>query len=269
MLSRGRRTSLRVTTDRGPVGTMQALDENEQDGDDYFGDVGSGGPRAMASSPLPPAFMTNAALSNQPSAEDRVRAWQTGGGPVGGVAAVLTIRTGARRAHGTHLGCTGQDAYNVYDPVLFDIMVINPREFAEQMTLVDMSYFAKIQASELLSLAWTAADKWERAPNVVTFTQRFNNVRGASLCPAPELALTMLLPSLSQRPLQVTMWVCHEVLESVNPRRRAEKLAHFINIAKVCRACAPMHRVGTVADAARSIFAAPHRSPELQRPVEF
>ena len=142
-------------------------------------------------------------------------------------------------------------------------MVINPREFAEQMTLVDMSYFAKIQASELLSLAWTAADKWERAPNVVTFTQRFNNVRSTSFCPAPEPALTTLRPSLSKRWLQVTMWVCHEVLESVNPRRRAEKLAHFINIAKVWSACEPMHWVGTVADTVGSMSMVWHRSPEL------
>ena len=105
------------------------------------------------------------------------------------------------------------------------------------MTLVDASYFAKIQASELLSLAWTAADKWERAPNVVTFTQRFNNVR--------DVVCLSTAPCLRARPRyqhnrvrharmnrQMTLWVCHEVLESTNPRRRAEKITHFINIAK-------------------------------------
>ena len=108
------------------------------------------------------------------------------------------------------------------------------------MTLVDASYFAKIQASELLSLAWTAADKWERAPNVVTFTQRFNNVR--------DVVCLSTAPCLRARPRyqhnrvrharmnrQMTLWVCHEVLESTNPRRRAEKITHFINIAKVRR----------------------------------
>ena len=56
------------------------------------------------------------------------------------------------------------------------------------MALVDMRYFNKIQAAELMSLAWTGPDKWERAPNVVTFTQRFNNVRAGPLHAARERA---------------------------------------------------------------------------------
>ena len=108
------------------------------------------------------------------------------------------------------------------------------------MTLVDASYFAKIQASELLSLAWTAADKWERAPNVVTFTQRFNNVRDVvCLSTAPCLRARRRYQHDRVRHArmnrQMTLWVCHEVLESTNPRRRAEKITHFINIAKVRR----------------------------------
>jgi hypothetical protein len=42
---------------------------------------------------------------------------------------------------------------------------------------VDATYYGRIQAAELVSLAWTGPDKWERAPGVVAFTQRFNNVR--------------------------------------------------------------------------------------------
>jgi len=96
---------------------------------------------------------------------------------------------------------------NAYDPVLFDIMQLVPKQIAKQMAIVDLSYFKKIEKEEFLSLAWNGTEKWKKAPNIATFIQRFNNL---------------------------TLWVSHEILGSNHVRRRAEKVEHFIEIAKAC-----------------------------------
>ena len=64
-----------------------------------------------------------------------------------------------------------------YDPELFSFLETDAKTMAAQMALADMELFLKIQRDELASLAWTRADKMEKAPNVVAFTQHFNNVR--------------------------------------------------------------------------------------------
>jgi len=94
-----------------------------------------------------------------------------------------------------------------YDPVLFKIMDLSPKQIARQMALVDFNYFKKIEKEEYISLSWNGPDKWTKAPNIATFIQRFNNL---------------------------TLWVSNLILESTNIRRRAEKLEHFINVAKAC-----------------------------------
>ena len=74
------------------------------------------------------------------------------------------------------------------------------------MTLVDWKLFQEIRIDECLSCAWTGKEKMNKAPNIVKYTQRFN---------------------------QVTYFVAGEVLAHTSTKARAHRLTSFIKIAKV------------------------------------
>ena len=92
-----------------------------------------------------------------------------------------------------------------FDAVLFDILRISPEDIANQLTLIDLPLFQDISPDELTSCEWTGKKKFELCPHVVRFIKRFN---------------------------QVSFWVTTEILNSNTPKTRADKVTHFIRIAK-------------------------------------
>ncbi|MFX6949523.1 RasGEF domain-containing protein, partial [Acinetobacter baumannii] len=59
----------------------------------------------------------------------------------------------------------------------WSIVDIEPVEVARQLTLLAQELLQNIQSFELLGSAWTKADKWTRAPNVMKSISHFNKVR--------------------------------------------------------------------------------------------
>ncbi|KJE89269.1 ras-specific guanine nucleotide-releasing factor RalGPS1, variant [Capsaspora owczarzaki ATCC 30864] len=78
-------------------------------------------------------------------------------------------------------------------------------ELAKQWTIIDMGLFCKIGHEELLSCAWTKKTKLTLTPNIVAFTQRFNNV---------------------------IYWMSQAVLTPSHEKDRAELVSLFIKLAK-------------------------------------
>ncbi|VDD75779.1 unnamed protein product [Mesocestoides corti] len=86
-----------------------------------------------------------------------------------------------------------------------DITKVSVDDFAKQITLIDMSYFAAIKRSEFLSLKWNGRDKKIYAPNIVESTKWFN---------------------------QLNFWVQKEILKYSVVIKRTEMLSFFIKLAK-------------------------------------
>uniref|UniRef100_A0A183EAK2 Ras-GEF domain-containing protein n=1 Tax=Gongylonema pulchrum TaxID=637853 RepID=A0A183EAK2_9BILA len=92
-----------------------------------------------------------------------------------------------------------------YDPVTFDLLKVQPKDIAEQITLIDLPLFKAITCQELANGAWAKKSKRADAPNIVAFTDRFN---------------------------AVCLWCQREILSHEEASKRSEVLGHFIKIAK-------------------------------------
>ena len=79
-------------------------------------------------------------------------------------------------------------------------------EIASGLTLIDLEVFKLVKPDELTSCSWNKKSvKWQIAPNVVKFTQRFNHV---------------------------SFWVIEEILKPGLSRERVEVLNFFICLNK-------------------------------------
>ncbi|XP_067940147.1 ras-specific guanine nucleotide-releasing factor RalGPS1-like [Watersipora subatra] len=125
--------------------------------------------------------------------------------------------------------CENADSFDgtnkSYDAVLFDPLKVAAEDFASQITLLDLPVFTAIQSEELASCAWSTKDKLLRAPNIVQFTRRFN---------------------------QVNFWVQTTILNTQTLQRRADILSHFIKIAKQLYYLNNLHSVMAIISALQS-----------------
>jgi len=85
------------------------------------------------------------------------------------------------------------------------ILDLEPREYAEQLTLMEYYLFEKISPSELLSGAWTKKDADERSPHIFAMTRFFN---------------------------QKSRWAEQAILSCENSNDRRHMLKHFLKIAE-------------------------------------
>lgn len=69
-----------------------------------------------------------------------------------------------------------RSCHSNYSCAVFDILRIAPEDFATQLTILDWPVFSSIQPDELTSCGWNKKNKLNVAPNVVTFSRRFNHV---------------------------------------------------------------------------------------------
>ncbi|XP_046844182.1 ras-specific guanine nucleotide-releasing factor RalGPS2-like [Xenia sp. Carnegie-2017] len=92
-----------------------------------------------------------------------------------------------------------------FDEVVFDILKVDPEDFARQITLMDIPVFKAIKPEELSSCGWNKKNKRELSPNVVEMTKRFNHV---------------------------SFWAVKEILNASFTKTRAEVLSLFIRVAK-------------------------------------
>ena len=123
------------------------------------------------------------------------------------------------------------------------------RSFADYFTSVESKVYRSIQPPELLNLAWKSANKFDRAPNVVSFVDRFNNVSFLFVLLLLLLLLSFIICIYSldlihiimiikrNRELtknQVSYWVATEICLYKDLKKRVSALKRFISIAHVC-----------------------------------
>jgi len=120
---------------------------------------------------------------------------------------------------------TAAGASKSFDAVVFDPLKVDPQDFASSITLLDMPVFEAIQPDELTSCAWSTKDKLVKAPNIVQFTRRFN---------------------------QVNFWVQTTILNTQTIQRRAEILSLFIKVAKHLYYLNNLHSVMAIISALQS-----------------
>nr|KAJ3421634.1 RasGEF [Polyrhizophydium stewartii] len=93
-----------------------------------------------------------------------------------------------------------------YDPEVFDILDISPKDVAKQLTLLSSELFRNITSQELESLAWTGPEKERLTPAIVHITNHFN---------------------------QIAIWVAQQILDAKAAKRRFQLICFFIRVAKV------------------------------------
>ncbi|KAL2915605.1 hypothetical protein HK105_204790 [Polyrhizophydium stewartii] len=94
-----------------------------------------------------------------------------------------------------------------YDPEVFDILDISPKDVAKQLTLLSSELFRNITSQELESLAWTGPEKERLTPAIVHITNHFN---------------------------QIAIWVAQQILDAKAAKRRFQLICFFIRVAKHC-----------------------------------
>eukprot|EP00117_Sycon_ciliatum_P028573 scpid25592/ scgid22933/ Ras-specific guanine nucleotide-releasing factor RalGPS2; Ral GEF with PH domain and SH3-binding motif 2; RalA exchange factor RalGPS2 len=92
-----------------------------------------------------------------------------------------------------------------FDSNLFNLVQTSPELLAAEITLIDLPLFRDIPRAELLEGRWTSKQKTHVSPNIVAFTQQFN---------------------------QISFWVMKEILDHPMLKRRVEALSYFIRLAK-------------------------------------
>ncbi|KAI3651563.1 hypothetical protein MP228_002866 [Amoeboaphelidium protococcarum] len=88
-----------------------------------------------------------------------------------------------------------------------DILSVPPLVLAQQIALIDAQLFRNVARQDLESMSWTGSDRWTKAPTIALMIQSFN---------------------------QITMMVSKEILDTINHKRRLQKISHLINVAKQC-----------------------------------
>ena len=98
-------------------------------------------------------------------------------------------------------------------------------EVARQMTLIEHDLYRSIQPWEFFKCGWSKADKEKTSPNILAMVQRFN---------------------------QVSSWVAHEVLRGADPKQRAKRIGHFLDLAKHCEGAPQRVRATAIVRAAHT-----------------
>jgi len=96
------------------------------------------------------------------------------------------------------------DAALMADEVELDIRNFDIQTIVDYITQVDFEYFKKIHPCEFLKQGWSSPNSEKLAPNLISFTGRFNDICN---------------------------WVVYEILNGETPKDRVHLLVHFIQIA--------------------------------------
>ncbi|KAL6050446.1 hypothetical protein QOT17_019828 [Balamuthia mandrillaris] len=86
---------------------------------------------------------------------------------------------------------------------------VAPQVLAEQLTVLDWKLFTAIRPEELIGCGWTKKNKEEVAPNLLRYSQRFN---------------------------QISWWVATQIVLEQDPKKQKFLVKKFISVADKCRA---------------------------------
>ncbi|KAL2838041.1 ras guanine nucleotide exchange factor domain-containing protein [Aspergillus pseudoustus] len=112
------------------------------------------------------------------------------------------------------------------------LLKIDPREIARQLTLTESSMFGKIRPRELMHKSWQRKEEGQnglppRAPNVRALIRYFN---------------------------QLSSWVGGTILAEADLKRRTQVIGHLVNVASACR---DLHNYSAVVSILSGLESAP------------